>query len=537
MKLNCNELHTIFYHLSLRTKGSRGTLDLEYSEILLDGRYGTSFCFMRNESPPSRLPSNKSSPSSVKKTLCERKNMGNFKRKSWRDYLKEKCNFHFNEESDMSFPSDNTTLWKIWRNPEKSSEQRCIALGEMLLRPIALLAILSIPGLAVLRSCGLVMPSWVGGILQPILVAGAIGYLTNWIAIAMLFKPYEKTWRHPFAWISLGYLRQGLVPKNKKQIAATVGRTVAEELLHPEEVAKDLCGMVSDALDNPELLRDLQTAMQTQVLTHQQEIIDFLAPKLEAGVLAEIDRLVTPENVQRFWNAQIEPRLASEEFREHLAAIVVAAIQRNAPVIAEKLRPALKQMLVDYCYEKGGFLGGMLAPLAEGLADKMLSPETLKKGIAAWLDHPDTMPMLREELVGVVTAARDYIKSPEVSSQVQAFTTQLREQFKCYLQNWLQSHLAPMAEAFFQAPELWNWITTMLQDSRPRLEKFLSAKGMPLILERLNIQGRIQDAVDRQNMARFHSMVNEVAAQHLGAIQILGFFLGMVAGALMLWTK
>ena len=437
----------------------------------------------------------------------------------------------------MSFLSDFTTLWKIWRNPEKTGEQRWFAMGEMVLRPVSFLSVLSIPGLAALRSCGVEPPAWAGGILQPILVSGAIGYLTNWIAIEMLFKPYEKTWRHPFAWISFGYLRQGLVPKNKKQIAATLGRTVAEELLHPEELAKDLCELVSGALDNPELVRKLQDAMQAQVLAHHQEIVEFLTPRLEAGLLAEIDRLLTPESVQGFWDSQVEPRLASEELREHLATIIVAAIQRKAPVMAEKLRPALKQLLVDYCYEKGGFLGGMLAPLAEGLADKLLSPETLEKGISTWLNHPDTMPMLREELVGVVKAARDYIKSPEVSSQVQAFTAQLREQFKGYLRGWLQTNLAPMAEALFQSPELWQWITAMLQNSRPQLENFLTVQGMPMILERLNIQGRIQEAVDKQDMARFHAMINEVTAQHLGAIQILGFFLGAIAGALMLWMK
>lgn len=57
---------------------------------------------------------------------------------------------------------------------------------------------------------------------------------------------------------------------------------------------------------------------------------------------------------------------------------------------------------------------------------------------------------------------------------------------------------------------------------------------MPLILEKLDIQGRIQSAVDKMDVAEFHGMINEVAAQHLGAIQVLGYLLGAAAGALTL---
>ena len=48
------------------------------------------------------------------------------------------------------------------------------------------------------------------------------------------------------------------------------------------------------------------------------------------------------------------------------------------------------------------------------------------------------------------------------------------------------------------------------------------------------MQGRIRDAVAPMDMREFHDMINEVAAQHLGAIQVLGYVLGAVVGALTL---
>jgi uncharacterized membrane protein YheB (UPF0754 family) len=58
------------------------------------------------------------------------------------------------------------------------------------------------------------------------------------------------------------------------------------------------------------------------------------------------------------------------------------------------------------------------------------------------------------------------------------------------------------------------------------LENLIRTKGLPLIIEKLDIEGRIKKAVDAMDVEEFHGMVNEVSAQHLGAIQVLGYLLG-----------
>ncbi len=39
--------------------------------------------------------------------------------------------------------------------------------------------------------------------------------------------------------------------------------------------------------------------------------------------------------------------------------------------------------------------------------------------------------------------------------------------------------------------------------------------------------------VDGMDMAEFHAMLSSVMAEHLGAIQVLGYVLGSIAGALL----
>ena len=55
------------------------------------------------------------------------------------------------------------------------------------------------------------------------LVAGVVGYITNKIAIKMLFRPYEPKW------YTLGW--QGIVPKTRPKLAVKISEIVGQKLL------------------------------------------------------------------------------------------------------------------------------------------------------------------------------------------------------------------------------------------------------------------------------------------------------------------
>ena len=432
--------------------------------------------------------------------------------------------------------SDYTTKLRIAFDRQLPAETRAFAALECLFQPVSFATLLAAVAFAVASRFGHPMPAGLARVF-PILLSAAVGYLTNWIAIEMLFKPYKRTWRHPFAWLTGGYWRQGLVPKNKDAIAVVMGEQVATKLLQPEKLADDLCSMVGGVLEDKSIVASVQDALQRLIGAHDKEIVACLSPKIEEALVAEIDRLVTAESIEAFWDGQIAPRLQSQEVRDEIASIVIGALDKRAPRLAAKVRPMVVSAIRNWVEEKGGMLGSLLSPIAEKLADAIVDRRTIERGLRDWLNDPATVPALRDELLQFVGAVRTYLKSPEAQAKVGGFVADIRSRFKAYVRAYLETHFAETVGGILRSEQLWQWAASLIPRFRPELENLIRTKGLPLIIEKLDIEGRIKKAVDAMDVEEFHGMVNEVSAQHLGAIQVLGYLLGALAGVLLLLAR
>jgi uncharacterized membrane protein YheB (UPF0754 family) len=70
-------------------------------------------------------------------------------------------------------------------------------------------------------------------LLIPPVTGAAIGWVTNYVAIKLLFRPHK-----PFD--LLGYRVQGVIPKRRKEIARSMARAIEKELLSSEDLARAL---------------------------------------------------------------------------------------------------------------------------------------------------------------------------------------------------------------------------------------------------------------------------------------------------------
>jgi len=107
-------------------------------------------------------------------------------------------------------------------------------------------------------------------------ISGLIGWITNWVAIKMLFHP-----RNPVRF--LGMTIQGIFPKRQQQFAVKLGKLVSEELLSFKDIEQKIV--------SPENLEKLMPVVETHV-------DDFLRKKL-ADVFPVISMFIGEKTISQ----------------------------------------------------------------------------------------------------------------------------------------------------------------------------------------------------------------------------------------------
>jgi uncharacterized membrane protein YheB (UPF0754 family) len=120
-------------------------------------------------------------------------------------------------------------------------------------------------------------------------VGGLIGWLTNFLAIKMLFRPRQPRF-------VMGFLLQGVIPKRQRDLALKIGEVVEEELLNSEDILK--------AINTEELRGHLTAVIESRIDRFLREKVfrgDFLYTKvLGRDVVQRVKRALIIELVNLF---------------------------------------------------------------------------------------------------------------------------------------------------------------------------------------------------------------------------------------------
>lgn len=173
------------------------------------------------------------------------------------------------------------------------------------------------------------------------LVGAVIGYVTNWIAVKMLFRPREEVRifgrKLPFT--------PGVIPKGQGRLARAVGRAVEEQLL-TKEVLKEVL------LSEPK-----KEALRSAAARWMEEW-----GASEHTIKEEAIRLLEEEPVEDF----IET--AEEEITDVIYKKIIEINPGN--LVAEKALESVREKLADSMF--GMMLGdSFLVPLANQVGDKI----------------------------------------------------------------------------------------------------------------------------------------------------------------------
>ncbi|MFO7877922.1 MAG: DUF445 family protein [Desulfovermiculus sp.] len=177
------------------------------------------------------------------------------------------------------------------------------------------------------------------------LICAFIGWMTNYLAIRMLFHP-----RQPVN--ILGWKWQGLFPKRQAELALRLGQLVESELLNHQDIRR--------VIDDPDFQARLRSMVDGAVHRFVQGKLTSLHPLLNTllrGTVADRARAMIVDEVERFLPELVEQAASDLESKIHIQRIVQEKIEGFSP---ERLESLLFSMLkkefwfIEIC---GGFLG------------------------------------------------------------------------------------------------------------------------------------------------------------------------------------
>ncbi len=226
-----------------------------------------------------------------------------------------------------------------------------------------------------------------------VLFGALAGGTTNAVAIWMLFHPYEPRGPRPLK-------IQGAIPKNKARLAKTIGRTVGQRLLSPEDLSRQLSNTATrGAFD------DAVRGFVTQVLDTERR---SLRDELPAGVIDELETIL--DAVADALAARVGDWATSEQFRPSVEQFFEKAHRDLADrPVSDVLTDARREAIRDR--------------VERWVADASQSPE-LERTIRSWMDRqtvrlagdptplldrlpPDLVAAVEQEMAGYLPVALD----------------------------------------------------------------------------------------------------------------------------------
>lgn len=309
------------------------------------------------------------------------------------------------------------------------------------------------------------------------LLGGVIGYITNDIAIRMLFRPHKAKYimglHVPFT--------PGIIPKEKGRIADAIGGVISENLMNKDVLERYL---LSD-----DMVGKVRLAVEEFIETqkHNQETVkEFLDHYLSDDEIGTIS-----QNVNESITKQTYTKLSDASVGEKVAHIAIDHV-------AEKLS-------IDGAQELLAGLGGAMRGLG-GMAAGLFGGNIVAKFLGMLREPAEHF--LANNINTMLKNNGKEIVSNMINGEVEGFLNKP-------VCNILEGHDDQLGQAVDMVETIYR---TIINDHLPK------------ILESIDISKIVRDRINEMDVNETEKLIFQVMNKELKSIVWLGALLGFVMG-------
>ncbi|MCQ8211761.1 DUF445 family protein [Cetobacterium somerae] len=181
-----------------------------------------------------------------------------------------------------------------------------------------------------------------------IVIGSMIGWITNYIAIKMLFRPYKE--------INLGIFKiQGLIPKRRHEIGITLADTIQKELISIDDIMKKL----ENANLDIQMEKIIDSILEKKLASEITAKFPMIAMFLNESALNKIKEAIKGsimENKDQIISMLFETLEKNVDFKE----IIVEKVDAFSLEELERITFSLAKKELKHIEIIGAILGGLI---------------------------------------------------------------------------------------------------------------------------------------------------------------------------------
>ncbi|MEY8486113.1 DUF445 family protein [uncultured Parabacteroides sp.] len=311
------------------------------------------------------------------------------------------------------------------------------------------------------------------------LLGGVIGYITNDIAIRMLFRPHRAKY---FCGLHIPFT-PGIIPKEKGRIAEAIGAVISENLMNQEVLqhyllSEDMIGKVRSSVE----------AFINEQKQNYETVEQFVSHYLTAEEIS-----VITNNIRDNVSSQVQSKLTNPALGEQIAHMAMNhVVNKLGNSGAEELLAGLGGML-------GGLKGATTLLIGGNIVGKFL--EMLRE---------PTKKYLAKNINDMLKSNGSDMASSLIGDGIHTFMS--------------TSVATLLANKDEQLQQVANNVVS--------LYKTIVTENLPKILESIDICKIVRERIMEMDVAETEKLIFKVMDKELKAIVWLGALLGMIMGSI-----
>ena len=409
-------------------------------------------------------------------------------------------------------------------NPVKAIDRGCrIASCVVLLFMVLLLVVSQTP-------LDQELPAWLaaGSLLRkyliPILSSAAVGYLTNAIAIWMLFKPYEKHWFWP----------QGVIPGQKKSFGRELGILIPQYLLQPQKIASQIGKVALQYLKDPLFVQKVRAYVESFLEEHSDKLAEVVVPYVQERAVQAIRDNLTRETFDRFCRTVVRNFMTDADTREKTVRGPVKLFRDLLPEFSGELESLISKRVAEAFRKEHPYLAAIKEAVSTPVEEDVRNFwRKSQADLLEELEREEAQSKIAEFFTRALLKGKEWTEQPENAAKIDEFLKERRNSAEKYVGGYLAERLPALADEILRSNAFW----IMLQEKAlPALQMFVARQlrgDGDSLLAKIDLPGKIENAVEKMDMKQLHHFVVQASNDNLTVLQVLGFFLGGAAGVIM----